>query len=405
MTMYGASVADMRAAAQQLTIEADQLDASQNRLTTDLGAMRWLGAVAVRFSDVWATAHKPRMAVTADFLRVNADILRRQADEQQGASDGAGTGATYLASGTIVPCVDAGLGSLEPSRHVMAIPMPRDGREVVIEALHGTADGRRTESDEIEIRKLENGRYVVVLPGVTDLSSAGGELRAGFVDGLTSPGPVGLNAGIGAIHGVDRAIDGWYDNNDPVSVRKMKYAIEVARNPDFVNPYSERVIQQMRAAGIPQGAEVMLVGHSYGAYTAMDLAGNPKFNSIDGVGEGYSVRVTHVVAAGADTDWMLSDVPPATHALILNNKQDAVVNAENLIHSDADPQHPGHVDIRFNNNPSAGLKGSGHHPDNYTSWLSKADRPELKSWLADVGEKYTSPGVAYSVRVPDEATP
>ena len=103
MTMYGASVADMRAAAQQLTIEADQLDASQNRLTSDLGAMRWLGAVAVRFSDVWATAHKPRMAVTADFLRVNADILRRQADEQQGASDGAGTGATYLASGTIVP--------------------------------------------------------------------------------------------------------------------------------------------------------------------------------------------------------------------------------------------------------------------------------------------------------------
>ena len=149
----------------------------------------------------------------------------------------------------------------------------------------------------------------------------------------------------------------------------------------------------------------MLVGHSYGAYTAMDLAGNPKFNSIDGVGEGYSVRVTHVVAAGADTDWMLGDVPPATHALILNNKQDAAVNFENLIHSDADPQHPGHVDIRFNNNPSAGLKGSGHHPDNYTSWLSKADRPELKSWLADVGEKYTSPGVAYSVRVPDEATP
>jgi len=288
------------------------------------------------------------------------------------------------------------LGSLDPSRSVIDFPAPRDGREVIIEALHGTTDSRRTAPDEIEIRVLENGRYVVVLPGVTDLSEGKGDALRGFTRGLALGG-----AGVGAIRGVDAAVDGWYDNDDPASVRKMKYAIGVAGRTPFVNPYSERVMQQMQAAGIPQGSEVMFVGHSYGAYTAMDLAGNPKFNAIDGEGEGYSVRVTHVVAAGADTDWMMKDVPAGTHALILNNKQDAVVKAEDVLHGDADPHHPSHLDVEFNSNPLAGLKGSGHHPDNYTGWLSGANRPALNDWLASAGASYGGEGTAYSIKVPD----
>ncbi len=73
MTMWGANVGELRAAAQELRVAADQLDASQGKLTGDLGGLQWLGNVAVRFSDLWNSGLKPRMAVTSGFLRDNAD--------------------------------------------------------------------------------------------------------------------------------------------------------------------------------------------------------------------------------------------------------------------------------------------------------------------------------------------
>ncbi len=52
--------------------------------------------------------------------------------------------------------------------------------------------------------------------------------------------------------------------------------------------HSRAVVEALRRAGVPPGSEVMLVGHSQGGITAMNLAA--------GAG-GY--RVTHVVAAGS----------------------------------------------------------------------------------------------------------
>ncbi|MGH8889887.1 MAG: hypothetical protein ACRDV3_09050 [Acidothermaceae bacterium] len=56
--------------------------------------------------------------------------------------------------------------------------------------------------------------------------------------------------------------------------------------------YTRCVSEALDAAGAPEGAEVMLVGHSQGGIVAMDLAGDPAFN-------GGRVKVTDVIAAGS----------------------------------------------------------------------------------------------------------
>ena len=92
MSMYGADVGALEAAASQLDAAADQLDRSAAQLGSTLGAVRWLGAVAVGFSDIWNSRHRPGIATTAGFLRDSAATLRNQAAEQRGASNSDGPG-------------------------------------------------------------------------------------------------------------------------------------------------------------------------------------------------------------------------------------------------------------------------------------------------------------------------
>ena len=60
------------------------------------------------------------------------------------------------------------------------------------------------------------------------------------------------------------------------------------------------------AAGVPDGAEVMVVGHSQGGLTAARLAADPGFNSLGG--EPGTYRVTHVLSVGSP----VQSVAPAT---------------------------------------------------------------------------------------------
>jgi hypothetical protein len=70
----------------------------------------------------------------------------------------------------------------------------------------------------------------------------------------------------------------------------------------------------------------VIVGHSFGADTALDLASDPHFNGPDGF------DVTHVVTAGYDSRPQLSDVPDTTHVLVLRNRKDVPVLAETAEH-------------------------------------------------------------------------
>ena len=165
------------------------------------------------------------------------------------------------------------------------------GRAALIEALGLTADGDIINADEFGLVQLDNGKYVLVLPGVTDLSK---------------PRP-GLNPYNRTVRDVDQ------------------YALPSSTSTGMDdNLYAQMVAEAMRRHGVPPGSDIMIVGHSYGADTALDLAADPRFN-----GPG-AYTVTHVAAAAYHSGPQLRHVPGGTQVLVLQNNQDAAVQAEHL---------------------------------------------------------------------------
>jgi hypothetical protein len=165
------------------------------------------------------------------------------------------------------------------------------GRQLVVRALHDTASPRQIREDEFEIVDLSDGRYLVVLPGVTDLS---------------------------------RTL--WWSETPHRSVRDIdRHALPSSRSSAVAdNGYAGMVWDALRARGVLRGSELVIVGHSFGADTALDLAADRRFNG----DAGY--RVTHVVAAAYASEPQLSEVPPATRVLVLQNRRDALVIAERV---------------------------------------------------------------------------
>jgi len=96
--MVGADIAALESAARELSVAADELDRSAHSLTSSLGSLEWLGAVALRFSDAWNSQHNAGMAKTAAFLHDNASLLFRQAAQQREAS-AAGGGSDGMSTG------------------------------------------------------------------------------------------------------------------------------------------------------------------------------------------------------------------------------------------------------------------------------------------------------------------
>jgi hypothetical protein len=371
--MFGADSDQLESLASVFDGASKTLDTSQRGVRSSLMNSPWSGVDANSFRMSWDAQLKPQLASVASALASVAELLRENARQQSTAS---ASGSWSVAPSDMI-CQQEQFGKIVP-RTFANFESRGSGRADIVEAFYGTGDIRRAENDEIEIRKLDNGRYIVVLPGVVDLTR--GKL-----------GEVGVNAL--RLH----AAGPWFEGEQPNTVRRMEYAIAESQDSSdtFANPYAARVMEQMERAGIPPGADVMLVGHSFGAYTAMELAGNDKFNSADGTSSGYHVNVTHVVAAGADTNWKLPKLPDATNALILNNRRDPAFVLEDPLVGDASPHNSGQVQMEFNGR-------LGHSPDNYAAWLSDArDRPELNSWLDAAGGKYSAGGTSFSVKVPD----
>jgi hypothetical protein len=276
------------------------------------------------------------------------------------------------------------------------------GRQLVARALHDTATGYRIGPDEFEIVEFADGRYLVVLPGVTDLSHP----------------DIGLN-----------------DTNR--TVRDLdQFALLSSRSSDVDdNRYAEMVWAALRRRGVAAGSELVIVGHSFGADTALDLTGDPSFNGAGGY------RVTHVVAAGYFSAPQLSTVPGSTSVLVLENHRDAAVIAEgvgqagidDLAHTALDVFAAGwdagwelaHGDTsgaRDRVSAAAtdlvtlepgvrrvadrqvvavfqgGSDGAGHHPSNYVDYVSSTDDVAVTDFLRSIGSP-GGVGTAYAIDV------
>ncbi|MBN3458849.1 hypothetical protein JNN96_32960 [Mycobacterium sp. DSM 3803] len=97
MVMQGADVAQLRTLASQLTKGADSLETTARTLHSLVnGITQWHGADAQRFRSEWNGASAHALSTAAKALREAEKILRRNADEQENASDGKSAGAAEM---------------------------------------------------------------------------------------------------------------------------------------------------------------------------------------------------------------------------------------------------------------------------------------------------------------------
>ncbi len=88
--IYGANTQDLRDLATVLTREAERLVAVEQRLSTTVSRSRWEGADANRLRQQWEADHRLRIRSASELLRNAAELIRRNADEQDRASDASG---------------------------------------------------------------------------------------------------------------------------------------------------------------------------------------------------------------------------------------------------------------------------------------------------------------------------
>jgi len=371
MTLSGADAEALRSVGDRFADGSWTLRAHRAALDIAFATTAWRGSDADRCRAEWQQVLAPTLAAAVVFLQRLSIELCRHADEQRAAAAGRIDG-----------------------RHRERFEPPADGRAAVVAALDALADGERIGADEIEIRALDNGRYVVVLPGVTDLSHGAREL----VDGPW------WNAAVGIVTGVRDALAVWSDD-EPATPRRTVHAVPAVVGLGSSNPYAAAVVAALERAGVPAGAGLMIVGHSLGAYTALDPAAPPALNRAAGAAvedrRGYHVDVTHVVTAGAEVDWRFGDLPASTDVLALNNRWDVLYQAEDLVHRDRATVHDGQLEKVF----WGGRDGWGHGQRNYSEWVEQAtDHADLASWLGRAGALYGTGGerVSADIRPPGD---
>lgn len=137
--------------------------------------------------------------------------------------------------------------------------------------------------------------------------------------------------------------------------------------------YAEGVMKAMETAGVPGGAEIMLVGHSHGGITAVNLAANSAFQ------RRYNVKA--VLSAGAPVTMDLNRVPPSTSALSITNRDDLVPFLDELFGESPVIGHIAHGDgphqeVSFTDGGFSG-PGAEHKCTTYADFVST--HPELDS--------------------------
>ena len=241
------------------------------------------------------------------------------------------------------------------------------GRNIITHALLDSSDRGDIAQDEFAIIDHgigANGKptYTITLPGVIDLSN---------------PAP------------------GW----DPqhASVRDMDQAALRSSSSTRVedNLYAQMVIRALDVNQVPLGSNLLVVGHSFGADTAADLAANQEFTLL--------YNVTHVVAAGYDSAPQLAHISPDIDVLVLQNNDDKAILLESTQRRVA--MSPESVSINTFAHEVREFDGGwgadiGHHQDRYITYLDRTDDAELTRFYESVAAMgYGSAGTSVAVDV------
>ena len=237
------------------------------------------------------------------------------------------------------------------------------GRNAITRSLEDTANGEQIQADEFQVIAHENGSYTVVLPGVTDLSNP--------------------NAGLSEHNRSVRDTD-WAATRSAASA-----SIEDNRYAQMVQDYIEQ--------NVPPGSDLAIVGHSFGADTALDLAADPKFN-------GRDYNVTHVVAAAYYSEPQLPHVQDGTEVLVLQNTRDIPVVVEEVGHASSPGEvFPATGEGIVVDEFTGGWTGAGHHQDNYidrVQYTNEQDHEEFFASWAAAGYSENGEATAVDVSVP-----
>jgi len=349
--------------------------------TADRSAGRaagWVGPDAARFRSTWPQ-HRAALLRIASELEDQATRLGGEADDQLRASGG---------------------GSVRTLGEVCLTPQ---GFLARLAALTGDADA--VPPGHIGLIRNGDGTYVVILPGVEDLTSSGEAIGKGyraFSEDLLEDTPeiirrfpgfvpvvTVLSAPAAASAGVANGLYEAFGRRD--SYRDLTStgptAFGPARGDDA---YAARVHRALRDAGVPDGAKLMLVGHSGGGYAGASAALSPTFNSNAGAGGSYDV--THVLSLAADTGHFGDRMPDGTSFVPVNNTRDVVVAGEAVL-TGWSHGGPG-ADERF---WSGWGGGSGHEPSHYSTYLSSGDHSrDLRGFAAGASATF-DPGTGAAV--------
>ena len=172
------------------------------------------------------------------------------------------------------------------------------GQDVIVNAYTHMDDSQNIRADEFGLVKVDQDTYILMLNGVADLGpnfSPGLDHRNNSPRNFTQGSLPSFLGGAGI------------DNN--IYAQMVREAVE-REGPD-----GNRLI--------PVGADVLIVGHSDGFGTAVDLASDPDFNNPE-----TGINITHVAISGYAGEDTLQHVQPHTNVLAVNNRDDLIREAE-----------------------------------------------------------------------------
>lgn len=255
-----------------LQLRADQLRHVSTEIEGAIGALRWGGPDGAAFRERWWPEHRRRLLAVADALHGFGQSALGNASEQREASGERGALDVALGAACALPAGHTTAGVVKTSF-------------AWGDFISRIEDVAGEDAFELLQVSIDPPKYIVLLPGIE--------------------------------------LDAW--NTD--SVRDLHAAVPARLLQR--DAYAARVMLELQRAGVPAGAEVMLMGHSYGAIAAMNLASDPQFNQPGNASASgdFHVQVSHVVAAGAGVrDW-IDRPPPGTEVLLSLNRRDHVATA------------------------------------------------------------------------------